>query len=219
MSITKAGLALSNRVIATFIVFAIRHFRNDGGKLGRVNIPKDFWLLLGTKLANSSADRCVFSNDLRNKCGTHFGSSFLFVSKVANESNHVIAIRTAASPMDCAMECAAVEDCLSYNFNNSKTIENNCQLNNATKDSSLPSDYGSGEAEGLVYYQANLVVNNTLTVKGYGAATVKTHKLKNLNLTCSYIDNLFYNFTSIVRYLKRFFLLFFSGKKKHLKLW
>ncbi|CAH3117721.1 unnamed protein product [Porites lobata] len=70
-------------------------------------------------------------------------------------SNHVIAIRTAASPMDCAMECAAVEDCLSYNFNNSKNIENDCQLNNATKDSSLPSDYG--EAEGLVYYQANLV--------------------------------------------------------------
>ena len=127
-------------------------------------------------------------------------------------SNHVIAIRTAASPMDCAMECAAVEDCLSYNFNNSKNIENNCQLNNATKDSSLPSDYG--EAEGLVYYQANLVVNNTLTVRGYGAATVKTHKLKNESLTCSYIDNLFYNFTSIVRYLERFFLFFFLKKKK-----
>ena len=132
-------------------------------------------------------------------------------------SNHVIAIRTAASPMDCAMECAAVEDCLSYNFNNSKNIESNCQLNNATKDSSLPSDYG--EAEGLVYYQANLVVNNTLTVKGYGAATVKTHTLKNLSLTCSYTDNLFYNFASMVRYLKRFFFFFFFGKKKHLKLW
>ena len=130
-------------------------------------------------------------------------------------SNHVIAIRTAASPMDCAMECAAVEDCLSYNFNNSKNIENNCQLNNATKDSSLPSDYG--EAEGLVYYQANLVVNNTLTVKGYGAATVKTHTLKNLSLTCSYTDNLFYNFTSMVRYLKRFFSFFFFGKKKAFK--
>ena len=123
-------------------------------------------------------------------------------------SNHVIAIRTAASPMDCAMECAAVEDCLSYNFNNSKNIENNCQLNNATKDSSLPSDYG--EAEGLVYYQANLVVNNTLTVNG--AATVKTHTLKNLSLTCSYTDNLFYNFTSMVRYLQRF-LSFFLEKK------
>ena len=127
-------------------------------------------------------------------------------------SNHVIAIRTAASPMDCAMECAAVEDCLSYNFNNFKNIENSCQLNNATKDSSLPSEYG--EAEGLVYYQANLVVNNTLTAKGYGAATVKTHKLKNLSLTCSYIDNLFYNFTCIIRYLKRFFL-FFSGQRKN----
>ena len=126
-------------------------------------------------------------------------------------SNHVIAIRTAASPMDCAMECAAVEDCLSYNFNNSKNIENNCQLNNATKDSSLPSDYG--EAEGLVYYQANLVVNNTLTVKGYGAATVKTHTLKNLSLTCSYTDNLFYNFTSMVRYLQRFFSFFLEKKK------
>ena len=129
-------------------------------------------------------------------------------------SNHVIAIRTAASPMDCAMECAAVEDCLTYNFNNSKNIENNCQLNDATKDSSLPSDYG--EAEGLVYYQANLVVNITLTVRGYGAATVKTHKLKNLSLTCSYIDNHFYNFTSRVRYLKRFFLFFFFGKKKNI---
>ena len=40
-------------------------------------------------------------------------------------------------------------------------MENNCQLNKATKDSAPPSDYE--EAEGLVYYQASLVVNNILT--------------------------------------------------------
>ena len=62
------------------------------------------------------------------------------------------------------MECASVEDCLSYNFNNSENMENNCQLNKATKDSAPPSDYE--EAEGLVYYQASLVVNNILTGEG-----------------------------------------------------
>ena len=43
-------------------------------------------------------------------------------------------------------------------------MENNCQLNKATIDSAPPSDYE--EAEGLVYYQASLVVNNILTGEG-----------------------------------------------------
>ena len=81
--------------------------------------------------------------------------------------------------MDCAMECASVEDCLSYNFNNSKNMENNCQLNKATKDSAPPSDYE--EAEGLVYYQASLVVNNILTGEGLIGPLWHYLRRKNLN--------------------------------------
>ena len=88
MSITKTGLALSNREIATFIVFAIRHFRHEVNWV-ELTFPKNFDCYQKKKrekrkLANSSADQRDFSNDRRQKCGTHFGSSFLFVSKVAN---------------------------------------------------------------------------------------------------------------------------------------
>ena len=41
-------------------------------------------LLLGTGKNWTIADWCVPSNNPRNNCGTHFGSSSLVVSKVVN---------------------------------------------------------------------------------------------------------------------------------------
>ena len=53
-------------------------------KLGRLNFHKDFWDCY-QGLGNNSpiADGRVPSNNPRNNCGTHLGSSFLVVSKVA----------------------------------------------------------------------------------------------------------------------------------------
>ena len=51
------------------------------GKLGRVNFRKEFWDYFQNW---PIADRRVPSNAARNNCGTHFGSSSLLVSKVAN---------------------------------------------------------------------------------------------------------------------------------------
>ena len=54
-------------------------------KLGRVNFCKDFWGCYWEKGKKKLADdRRVPSNDPRNNCGTHFSSSPLLVSKVAN---------------------------------------------------------------------------------------------------------------------------------------
>ena len=68
-------------------------------------------------------------------------------------SNHVITSHTAYSPMDCAMQCVAVWECVSINFRTTGGLENNCQLNDETKDSSLPTEYG--EISGFVYYEAS----------------------------------------------------------------
>ena len=46
----------------------------------RVKFPKDFWECFGGPIA----DRRVPSYDPRTNCGANFGSSSLFVSKVAN---------------------------------------------------------------------------------------------------------------------------------------
>ena len=46
--------------------------------MGRPNFCKDLWGKIGQKLP--IADRRVPSNDPRNNCGTHFGSSSLLVS-------------------------------------------------------------------------------------------------------------------------------------------
>ena len=46
----------------------------------RVKFPKDFWECFRGPIA----DQRVPSYDPRTNCGTHFGSSSLFVSKVAN---------------------------------------------------------------------------------------------------------------------------------------
>ena len=56
--------------------------------------------------------------------------------------------------MDCDMECTAVLECVSFNFRTTENLqmESKCQLNDATKDSSLLSNFG--EAAGLVYYEA-----------------------------------------------------------------
>ena len=55
------------------------------GTLGRANVRKDFldynW---GQEKNWPIADGPVFNNNPRNNCGTHFGSSLLLVSKVAN---------------------------------------------------------------------------------------------------------------------------------------
>lgn len=69
-------------------------------------------------------------------------------------SNHIIKNHTTDTSMDCAVECTAVLECVSFNFRTTENLqmESNCQLNDATKDSSLLSDFG--EAAGLVYYEA-----------------------------------------------------------------
>ena len=74
-------------------------------------------------------------------------------------SNHVIANHTAYSPMDCAMQCVAVWECVSFNFRTTGGLENNCQLNDETKDSSLPTEYG--ETSGFVYYEASREVSRS----------------------------------------------------------
>ena len=60
--------------------------------LARVNFRKDvrecYW---GEEQKWPIADQCIHSNDPRNNYGTHFGSSSLIVSKVANELFYVAA--------------------------------------------------------------------------------------------------------------------------------
>ena len=54
-------------------------------KLGRVNFRKDLWDYFQGQGKNwPMADRRVPSYDPMNICGTHFGSSSLLASKVAN---------------------------------------------------------------------------------------------------------------------------------------
>ena len=90
---------LPNRIHAGDFVLKALSEKNESGvtlatvetrKLGRVNFHKDFLdccLGQGKKLANSRkiTEQRVPSNDPRNNCGTHFFSSSLLISKVANE--------------------------------------------------------------------------------------------------------------------------------------
>ena len=69
-------------LVYSFMIIATLKTRR---KLGRVNFCKDFWGCYWAKGKNwPIADRRVPSNDPRNNCGTHFGSSPLLVSKEAN---------------------------------------------------------------------------------------------------------------------------------------
>ena len=57
------------------------------------------------------------------------------------------------------MQCVAVWECVSFNFRTTGGLENNCQLNDETKDSSLPTEYG--ENSGFVYYEASREVSRS----------------------------------------------------------
>lgn len=68
-------------------------------------------------------------------------------------SNHGITSLKVVSPIDCAMECTAISKCKSFNFKVTESVDNNCELSDATRNSSSSSDYK--EAAGLVYYEAS----------------------------------------------------------------
>ena len=67
------------------MVNAIRHFRNEREtRTGEISL-RLLGLLPGTGKKNWPIfDRHVTSNDPRDNCGTHFGSSPLLISKVVN---------------------------------------------------------------------------------------------------------------------------------------
>ncbi|KAL9960950.1 hypothetical protein ACROYT_G034459 [Oculina patagonica] len=78
---------------------------------------------------------------------------FEFVEEGFALSNHGITSLQVVSPIECAMECTAILECKSFNFKVTENVGNNCELNDATRNSSSSSDYK--ETAGLVYYEAS----------------------------------------------------------------
>lgn len=72
-------------------------------------------------------------------------------------TNHGITSLKVDSRIDCSLECTAILECKSFNFKMTESLGNNCELNDATRHSSSPSEYK--ETPGLVYYEASLKVS------------------------------------------------------------
>ena len=99
-------------------------------------------------------------------------------------SNHTIKSIYVDSPTDCALECTAILKCKSFNFKVIESVENNCELNDATRTSSYPSDYK--ETTGLVYYEATpevsryqiLISTEPISLAFNDACTKNNHNFK-----------------------------------------
>lgn len=75
-------------------------------------------------------------------------------------TNHVIAIHTVSSAMDCAFECVTTPRCISYNFMSSKQQPNHCELSDKIRRSAKRGDYL--QRQGSIFYEDSMDVSYQL---------------------------------------------------------
>lgn len=93
-----------------------------------------------------------------------YGPNFLYFFAGYALTNHIVAVHTFSSAMDCAFQCVATPHCISYNFMKPEQQSNNCELSDKIRSWANSGDYI--QRQGSVYYEDSMDVS-FLLISGY----------------------------------------------------